>query len=198
MATSPQSASSDRWEFRVWLPPDVVDNPLAGWQETGEDNRTDRYLLLPERPDLLTKLRGGERFEIKRRVDRKPPFERWSVAVSAAFPLGPEICAAVGSLLMPQHTALSDTDGQTVTNLLTALTTAQAAFETRSVTKVRHRFQAGDVMGEWTSVTVEETGIRATTLAFETADLDALTAAVDGLRISNVPNRNYGAWLLGT
>lgn len=196
MATSPQSAANDRWEFRVWLPPDVADNPLADWHETGEDIRTDCYLLVPDRSDLIAKLRGSERFDIKQRVDLKPPFERWSVALSSAFPLSADACAKAGALLVSDQAALSEHDGKSVAGLVAALKAARPEIELRTVAKVRHRFEKSDLMAEWTTVTVEETGVRAITLAFEAVDLEALAAMVDRLGMTNTQNRNYGAWLL--
>ena len=175
-----------RWEVRRWptrAGAEALARRLADreseWERLPDEWRTDTYLLPPDRPDLLPKLRGGERFEVKRRLEVRDGLELWDMPLSEPWPPSRTVRERAAELLgralptgEPDRAAL-DWLGWTVA----------------PVDKARRRWSH-----EGTTVEVTETTL-GWTVAFEEPGHDTLLARLARLDLPTMPNRGYGARL---
>jgi hypothetical protein len=191
----PASAAA-RWEFRAWFANGAAPaNPLADWSVRDEAERTDLYLVAAHQPQLLPKLRAGERLEIKERIRVDPPLQQWRVAFGADFPLGPAPLAEAVTLIAGRGARAATEAGADTRSFVACLTELEPRLMVRTVTKHRRSFASGDVVGESTEVAVAETGATAVSIAVECADPDALREALAATGLGTWPNRDYGTWL---
>ena len=173
--------SGARWEFRCWPPADLASgiavrlDTAADWQRLPDERRTDTYLLPPDRPDFMPKLRGGERFEVKRRLEVRDVLQRWELALSENWPLDAEARQRTKGLFKDHAAALS-----TGTDALAAL-----GWTVEQVGKKRQRWERDEMMLEVTDTSL------GWTVAWEGQDRGTLRASVDGLGLAGLPNRSY-------
>lgn len=176
----------ERYEFRCW-----PDRPVAlpEWLETAErEARSDMYCLRPGNADLLPKLRGGTRFQIKRRLDEEGGLERWAMAFDAALPLGTEDRAAIEEQLGLVVAAEQARDGH---DLVAAL--ARQGLQVAKVSKYRRQAQRGGVKIEATLVSGP--GAPQLSIGLEGTNLQAVRDAAVALGVADLPNRSYHDWL---
>ncbi|WP_420606288.1 hypothetical protein [Novosphingopyxis sp.] len=171
-----------RFEFRYVTDggraPDFAETALLG-----TETRTDIYLLRPVRPDLLSKLRGNKRLQVKRLLAWAGPLQYWG---------------------MPLDHAWSGTD-PVMTHLLPGLPidrgpeqlldTANHHNDYRVITvaKKRRLFQLGDVRAEITTVRAGDRSFQ--TIGFEADQAAALIAMLVRYKIADRSNRDYGKLL---
>ena len=187
-----------RYEFRCWLDDDAAMDEAArarlarDWTEHGGDDRRDIYLLLPDRPDVLVKLRDGERLDIKQRIATRGALEQWAPRLNASFPLAPAERAVV-SRLAPELSAkierCADAQG--------AARAAAGPARVAEVRKQRRRYRRDGVQAEATLANVAgaDRTITLHTIAVEGVDPAAVDAAVTRLGLDGFDNRDYGARL---
>lgn len=176
----------DRWERRAWFegPHEAGERLSREGEEIGAAYRTDTYLLAADEA-LLTKLRGGELFEVKRRLDVRDGLERWVMEASLPFPLGAEDAAAVlpGA---PAHALASPA-------ALTAYAETVPGLTVVPMRKHRRRYRLGEAEAEVTAVQAGERIVE--TVGVEAATFEAARTAAERLGTSGLPNEGYGAWL---
>ena len=179
------SRSGARWEFRCWPPAELATriaaqlDSAADWQRLPDERRTDTYLLPPGRPDLMPKLRGGERFEIKRRLEVRDRLQLWEMALSEDWLLDGDA--------RRRATALFGNDASvfaTGTDALAALDWTVGRIE-----KKRRRWER-----DRTTVEVTDTTL-GWCLAWEGQDRCALLASINRLGLASLSNRSYRAAL---
>jgi hypothetical protein len=155
------------------------------------DSRTDIYALMQHQPDLLVKLRGGKRFQIKRRLARTGLLERWDMPFDAPLPLGGkdynEINRHIGS-------QLQGADGQDKSRLLLAL--AYHGTRLFRLTKYRRQTRRHGVRIELTLVATGA-GAVGTSIALEGSTAAPMLTAIMQLGVSAMANIDYGSWLTG-
>ena len=147
------------------------------WRSLAEEHRVDVYLLPPHAPDLLPKVRGGRRFEIKHRREVRDGLEQWEMPVSEPTPLDRRTRDKAAELLgraLPAdlaHLAPFERDGWT----------------TARVAKTRRRWCRDETTVEvtWTSL--------GWTIAAEEPDHGTLLRLARSLRLHALPNQDYGA-----
>ncbi|MDM7956080.1 hypothetical protein [Blastomonas sp.] len=181
---------SSRYEFRCWpdatsrAPP--LQTPLG---LTVPDRRTDVYCVVPGRTDVLCKLRGGERLQIKTLLSRTLRVECWDMALDSCFPLGDDARNKASLLLdIPPDAIAPDSAAAFMQRL-------EQAGELRIIAmhKARRQSTIHDIKLEATLARVEQ-AIR-WTIALEGPDADALNARVRNLGLDGLPNRSYAPWL---
>lgn len=174
------------WEYRAWFSEQAA--PVTAMADLGLAGeavyRTDTYFL-PLDPTLNPKIRGDERFEVKRRDEVAQGLERWSLPVSTDFPMQADALLPLGM------TILDGREIETPAALETAL--EAAGLPVVAVRKHRRRFSVGAVDGEITEVLGG--GLPAITVAIEAADFSDLKETASQLGLRDHPNESYGAVL---
>lgn len=183
--------SDRRYEYRIWPGPPHPAVALLHrfWPLTEAERRDDIYLMHPHGHRLLVKLRAGRRLEIKRRHRDVGNVQNWSMPVSKGFPLGPRTRADLTRALSLRK-GISRAAGLSPAHLLAALGTSDDGVTLHTVRKSRLLFGTGACRAEICRVSVA--GWSGMTIALESADLPALVAALDDLRLGGLPNRSYG------
>ena len=180
-----------RYEFRCW-PGTVAPYALGlkkDWRPDGGDEREDIYILPQGAPNILPKIRGVERLELKRRVFTDAVLEKWNVEFSEPFPVSAEKTAQLANYF-PGADRLGDAGFDTPAEALSSLRTVCLV---RKVSKSRRRYRRDACRAELTTVRIgpEE----AASIALESQSRDAVLSAIQSLGVSGLPNVNYGAWL---
>lgn len=185
MTDEATGSATARWEFRCWPSFDEAARQTArlddapGWTREVDEHRTDTYLLASDRPELLPKLRGGDRLEVKRRLEVRGTLERWEMALSEPLPLdrtGSDRAEALLGSPLP----LGKGDHQAL---------ARSGWLVTPVTKARRRWKR-----DGTTVEVTRSNL-GWTVAAEERNHGTLLAVVDGLGLSGLPNVDYGTRL---
>lgn len=189
----PVAAPSNRgrYEYRIWprSTPPIAAALQRDWVLDGAEKRDDIYLLGPNSPNALVKLRDGSRLEIKRRAPDHRDLQNWWVALSEEFPLSQsalrQLAAALFiSELPPQVASLSPA------HFLAALSRHSASSRILTVRKSRLSFRRQSCLAEITRVVWNNrTGL---TIALEDPDPDRANQAVNALGLRQWPNRSYG------
>lgn len=178
---------AERYEFRCWPELPVV---LPGWLESAQrEARSDVYCLWPGDADLLPKLRGGTRFQIKRRLGQERGVEGWAMTVDAALPLSAEDRAAVERQLGVALAADQAFNGH---DLVAAL--GRQGMQVVKVSKYRRQAERGDVKFEATLLSGP--GAPQLSIGLEGTNLQAVHDAVVALGVADLPNRSYRDWLM--
>ena len=177
--------NEDRWERRAFLggPSEPARRLAALGTPLGDAYRTDTYLLTGD-ADLLPKLRGTARLEVKRRVEVRGGLERWVVETAAAFPLAASDVAA----LLPGAPEAALTSPEALLRHA-----ADAHLLVLPVRKHRRRFTLGGAEAEATGVIAG--GRVAETVGIEAASYEEAEAAARTLGLLDLPNASYGDWL---
>ena len=176
----------ERWEHRAWFggPAEPPARLAREGEEVGAEYRTDTYLLTDD-GDLLAKLRGGARYEVKRRTASCDGLERWVMTSSLQFPLGADDAAPV----LPDAPASALADAGALAAYAATVSTLTVA----SVRKHRRRYRLGAAEAEITAVQANR--VVAETVGIEAAAFADARAAAERLGTIDLPNRDYGAWL---
>lgn len=149
------------------------------WEPLPEESRTDLYLLPPGRPDLLPKLRGGERFEIKQLLEVREGLERWELSLSDPLPLCRTARERARELL-----------GEALPNgELDPPVLAHLGWIALRVDKARRRWRR-----DRTTVEVTDTSL-GLTVAAEEPDRRTLLGVVRLLDLCDLANEHYGTRL---
>ena len=174
-----------RWEFRCWPSPAravavarLVEK-ATDWERMAGERRTDIYLLPPDRPTLLPKVRGGERLEVKRLLETRDRLERWDLPFAEPLPLTAEAHERAVDWL---GRAFGDQPGGQAE-------LARDGWIVVPVVKDRRRWRS-----ETTSVEVTEADGR-WTVAFEGSNPGRLLAHVQELGLADLKNRSYRSFL---
>lgn len=180
-----EEAPTARWEFRCW-PPAALAHDIAAlldaagdWQDLPHERRTDTYLLPPNRPDLLPKLRGGKRFEIKRRLEVRDALERWTMPLSEPLPLHPA-AGERATKLLGEARPIGELDPAALAHL---------GWIVARVDKARRRWNC-----DGTTVEVTETSL-GWTVAAEEPDRRTLLSLIRLLHLCDLANDHYGTRL---
>ncbi len=178
-----------RWEFRCWPPADILAAVAARvdaageWHPLPDERRTDTYLLPPGRPDLMPKLRGGERFEIKRRLEVRDGLELWEMALSEDWPLGPEAGERAAERLAPFHLPPDLESGSVGTG----------DWRIVALDKARRRWRDERGTVEVTRVTAPQVDRFA--VAFEGARPQDARTVIEALGLASQRNQSYRRWI---
>lgn len=172
-----------RWEYRIW-PEDTEPyasriSARAGSQPAAEA-RTDTYLLTADE-NLLAKIRGGERFEIKELLETRRGCERWMLAVSTPFPVG------------ARHLEQLLGDARDMPTAKALIEAAQETLQIVSVRKDRLLFSIGTTRAEITRVSLS--GRSAISVALEAPDADSCARFAEELGLAESENIDYGSML---
>jgi len=193
------SASDARYEYRVWvgLAHPVVSQLQRRWPLVAAERRSDIYLLGPRPDRVLVKLRDGRRLEIKKRMRDVGAVQRWTMPLSAGFPLAAGPRAALAQAL-GQRGGLAPETGLSPAHLLAAFATERTGVVSHTVRKSRLLFERGGCRAEICRIAVSgRTGL---SVALEAAALPPIARAIDDLGLGTHPNRSYGdmlGWLAG-
>jgi hypothetical protein len=178
--------TDQRWEFRCW-PRTLLgyDRDLrAKYAFAGAETRTDRYFLVPGRRNVMPKLRGGERLEVKvqRRVRRS--LQLWEMVLSAGFPLHKEDMAILSLHLSGQVPSLSA--GASPQAVSAELAYATEVFD---VQKQRILYDRAGLTAE---LCIAASGARwACSLAFECEEAGPVVAELERIGLQGFPNLSY-------
>lgn len=180
-----------RYEFRVWprSMPTAIARLQATWPLMGADRRADIYLVTPQSPETLVKLRGGQKLEIKQRGPDLGALQFWTGPVSDEFPLGPRAFADLMSAFR-LHGGLSPDAALSPAHLLAELSVAAPAIAPVTVRKARLTFRKGTCRAEICRASVH--GRSVPTLALEDPDPVSARAAVGALGLDRFANVSYG------
>ena len=176
-----------RWEWRtfgVQLTP--AEEYLADKVPTGTQESDELYLL-SEQGDTVKVRAGLMDIKLLREVGFNG-LERWEPVLKAAFPLGPDDIAAVFAALRQPAPALAR-ESYSVEELLSELVEPHPGVRSVPVHKRRVRYTIEGCIGELSDVQVGEWATR--TIAIESADLDAVVAAVRTVGLGNRINTSY-------
>ena len=173
-----------RWEWRTFGAMfGAAEGVLAGLTPTGVQESDELYLLSEDADNV--KIRA-ELIDIKvlRETDRDG-LQRWEPVLKASFPLGVADVTAVFEALHQPLPSLSRTAYE-LTEFLGELVEPSGTILVVSVHKRRVRYTINDCTGELTDLDVD--GHRTRTLAVESEDRAALTAAVTALGLGDRVN----------
>lgn len=187
-------AADARYEYRVWLGPadPAVSHLQRSWPLVAAERRSDIYLLGPRPDSVLVKLRDGRRLEIKKRTRDVGTVQRWTMPVSAGFPLATGPRAALADALGLRGGLDPDT-GLSPAHLLSALGADGNDVVSHTVRKSRLLFARGGCRAEVCRVAVGgQTGL---TVALEATALPPIARAIDDLGLGAHPNLSYGDML---
>lgn len=182
--------TEQRWEFRCW-PRTLLgyDRDLhAEYAFAGAETRTDRYFLVSGRSNVMPKLRGGERLEVKvqRRVQRD--LQLWEMVLSAGFPLPEEDMSLLRLHLSGQVPSLrTGTSPQAVSAELGSAT------EVFDVQKQRILYDRAGLTAE---LCIAASGARwACSLCFECEEAGPIVSELERIGLQAFPNLSYAAAL---
>ncbi len=175
-----------RWEFRCW-PCDV--SPLWAQIEReyvrhDEERRTDTYFLSSARKDLMPKLRGGDRFEIKQLMETRDALEKWSLPISVPSPLVKADAERIAVFFKDiSAERLTGCGGEQLEVLFGSIC------HTHRVEKHRALFTLGDLQAELTAARAH--GSIAFSVGFECEDAETLHTEHHRLGLSAFENIAY-------
>ncbi len=179
-------ASRRRFEFRYAISGEAEPDFL-GWHDHGQEERSDIYILRLPRADLLPKLRGGNRLQIKRLMAGAGALQYWIMTVD----VGMDAVGAHSPALLPGLPIGTNASG------LVDAARSNPEYHVVEVAKQRRLFTKGQVRAEIVSARAELAGSRRTirSVAFEAANaaemIDIMTARGVLARI----NSHYGMLL---
>lgn len=190
MASITSSSPQPRYEFRCWRDDvtGVLQNFQKNFDDLGVEERIDIYLLPRKDQGVLPKIRGGDSFEIKRRLNMSESFERWEVAVQKDFPLSAKTVAHILDILdEPQLEAVRLPDSRAAVEFFAPY------FDVLCVPKMRRLFKGNGCRAEITHVLISLKPYE--TVAFESEDPSEIAGNLKKFRLSDCDNKNYGAIL---
>jgi len=179
----PETDLEGRYEYRIWpntMAVPAVEMLQRSWLLAGAESRSDIYLVSPRSPWILAKLRSGTHLEIKQRQARiAGGLQYWTLPVSSAFPLTPEVRRKLASAIavlgrLPSEAALSPA------HLVAAVETALPGVVPVTARKSRLLFRKGASRAEICRTTI--LGHARLTLCVEDAEASRAAAAVRILR----------------
>lgn len=185
-----------RYEYRVWprtMAVPAVEMLQRSWLLTGAESRSDIYLVSPRSHWTLAKLRSGMHLEIKQRqTGVAGGLQHWTVPVSAAFPLAPDVRRKLASAIAVLGSLPSEA-GLSPAHLVAALETALPGVVPVTAHKSRLLFRQGTSRAEICRTTI--LGNARLTLCVEDAEASSAAAAVRQLQLGNMRNLSYGDML---
>lgn len=175
--------TSAHWEYRCWPDDTAPFRPLLDteFRPAGTETRTDTYFLLPGRDDLMPKLRGDTRFEVKQRLAQRAGLDCWSLALSAGLPIQPEVVRRLEAWFPALWATASGF--ATARDLASALAGETIMLR---VAKTRELYEADGLRGEFTMARTREQS--AMTVAFESREEAPLREILSRLDLACLPN----------
>lgn len=189
----PRKTTNCRYEWRdFWSDSqDSADQIRERFDFDREESRTDRFFLLPGRPDRITKLNHDNTFEIRTRMDEEGPLELWETTVKSKLPMRRTLARRIASII-PRFSG--PVIGSLTTDELTdSLSKKSRFFE---VERKREIFRRGDVTARISRMQVD--GTHALSIAFESLTAEPLLAELKALGLGRRKNTNFGEFLLET
>ncbi len=158
------------------------------FEDLGVEERIDTYLIPRDKPFLLPKFRGGEAFEVKRRLNEPGNYELWEVAAREDFPLSRNTVAWLLDMLGEQQLQASPLpDSRAAVELFAP------QFGVFCMPKMRRLFQRDGCKAEITHVLISLKPYE--TVAFDSEDAAAIADNVEKFQLGGFDNKNYGAML---
>lgn len=163
-------------------PPD-----FAGWTDHGQEKRSDIYILRLSRADLLPKLRGGNRLQIKRLMAGAGALQYWIMEVDVGM-----AADSTGSpALLPGLPTGSKASG------LVDAAGSNPEYHVVEVAKKRRLFTKGQVRAEIVSALAHFAGSQRTirSVAFEAENAADLIDVMARRNVLEKINSHYGMLL---
>jgi exopolyphosphatase/guanosine-5'-triphosphate,3'-diphosphate pyrophosphatase len=176
-----------RWEWRTFGRRfGVAESRLAGLAPIGVQDSDEVYVLAKGRDNV--KVRGGL-LDIKALREVSPDgLERWEPVMKAGFPLGraevTRVCESLGLPLPPLPR-----DAYDLEQFLGELVLPSGALRVARVHKRRVRYTVGGCAAEVSDITAD--GRKTRTIAIESEDPAAVTAAVQSMGLAGFLNTSY-------
>ena len=178
------------FEYRAW--PDHTEAFSAAIREQftlhKQEERTDQYFLATDDPEVLPKIRGGNRLEIKVKVGETGSIARWRRQFSQKFPLDDRSLDEVNRAF--PRVVLSTRDLKSPERLCRAL---HQSYIECALAKRRLLFRTAHCSAEITDVTVH--GRTAVTIALEGESAAPVETFLSLMGSPLLPNEDYGIWL---
>ncbi|WP_375207029.1 hypothetical protein [Hyphococcus sp.] len=166
----------------------MLQNFQKSFDDLGVEERIDIYLLPRNNQGLLPKIRGGESFEIKRRLNISESFERWEVAVQKDFPLSAKTVAHILHILDEHRLEVVR-----LPDSRAAVEFFGPCLDTLCVPKMRRLFKSNGCRAEITHVLISLKPYE--TVAFESEDPNEIAGNLEKFHLKECDNKNYGAML---
>lgn len=175
-----------RFEFRVWSPADEIRARLRSrGRHTGRSVARDCYVLAFQ-PGVNAKIRGDD-LEIKHLIDRQAGLQRWRPAWESRAPFAPEVTDRLFAEFGLEAPSSTSSRSISVDRLVAELR-RHDHLDAAWVTKDREFFDVGDVSAEVTELTIDDHGVRLSTIAIEATDPDAVIAERRELEMEGMEN----------
>ena len=184
--------SDSRFEFRIWTNACHAQG-LARRLEVEchpkVEARRDIYFLIDGEPDLLAKLRGERRLEIKQLCAKIEPFQQWATALHCDPPYRPSDISTFNRLT---GLTLASTKARQPQQVEEGAALAPAC-RLVTIDKTRRLWTLQNVQCEVTEAALADR--RGWSVAFEGDDLPTLRRLAWDLDILEYANVHYGVWL---
>ncbi|MFN3818264.1 hypothetical protein [Blastomonas sp.] len=189
MTQSNTQSNTARFEFRCWPVATSRAPPLQDLLgPAAPERRTDLYVVLPRRTDLLCKLRDGERLQIKTLAARDGRLECWTMPLDSAFPLDQATRQLCSELLGAPPDQIAAASSAAFVQRM-----QQAGVAIMPMRKTRRQAMVDGVKLESTLARAQ--GRLRWTVALEGRDAPALATCIGMLGLSGLPNESYAVWL---